>query len=311
MSGYNPDNINNVEWQGKKTRCSQFERVFNSACTRRLGWNSTADAFRVSWRDWGRQFRVAPHPNLASPRVRAAYAQALQPALAAVAQWYKQLPSNETHLLAYVKPCWEVWIGTNFFDYPNSSSYVNSDPSADPTTGIKVAVQAGHAAICTQTHRCSGVPPTVEELDSVVSNYLGWAGTLAQQVGLPPSKVMGHAGANFPMLPPSENNVQYNSAFAGLNNGTLPGWSLYRYAYDPSQAANLSAALDRVPGSVWGASEWYYQGGNKGTEREQWYQAFNNTLTYRNNGLVDVYNWESFQTNPNAIDALKQILSEQ
>ena len=116
-------------------------------------------------------------------------------------------------------------------------------------------------------------------MDAIVSNYLGWAGSLARDVGLPANKVMGHAGANFPELPVSENKVHYNSSFGGLNNATLPGWSFYKHAHNPALAANLSAALDELPGTLWGAS-WYYKGGNEGTAREQWYILSSAFLSY-------------------------------
>ena len=77
-----------------------------------------------------------------------------------MAQWYSQLSIDDQYLLAYVKPVWEVWIGTNYYNYQNSSDYVNLDPAGDPKMGIKAAVQAGYAAVCTQLKRCSGTPPS-------------------------------------------------------------------------------------------------------------------------------------------------------
>ncbi len=48
MPGYNPDNVNNVEW---------------------TSWNNT-DAVKLGWRNWGNQIRIQPMPNLASPAYR-------------------------------------------------------------------------------------------------------------------------------------------------------------------------------------------------------------------------------------------------
>ena len=49
-------------------------------------------------------------------------------------------------------------------------------------------------------------------------------------------------------------------------------------------------------------------GGNSGTPQEQWHAAFNNTLSYRNNRLVTVYNWENIP--PEALAAAAQALAE-
>jgi hypothetical protein len=265
---------------------------------------------RIAWRNWGDQFRVAPHPNLASEAVLEAYRTAMAPGLALVGAWYAALPAAQKYLLAYLKPSWETWIGTNYFLYPNASSYLSRPAAEDPTTGIKDSVQVGYAGVCSLLKRCSGGPPTTPELDAVANNFFQRVGSWAAVAGLPRSKLMIHAGASQGQLPPTRNDVRFNSPWAALNNYTLPGWSIYHYAYDPSADSALLPALAPLNGSVWGASEWYYYGGNGGNLTSQWYQAFNNTLGFHNNRLVDVFNWESLRQSSEALQALQQALND-
>ncbi|EDQ87183.1 uncharacterized protein MONBRDRAFT_10323 [Monosiga brevicollis MX1] len=286
--GFNASNCHHVEW---------------------TGFDCNTDATRIAWRDWGGQFRVAPHPNIAHPAVMALHRAALAPAARLVAQWYDRLTPDQHYLLAFVKPMWEVWIGTNYYVYPNATRYVNQPASADPTGGVADAVQVGFAAICSRFNRCSGPPPTTAELDVIVREYGHALATVFTEAGLPAFKLMGHNGVNWPELPPSQHNVTFNSAWAGLNNVTYPGFSFYHAAYNPGAAAqHLADVLTASPRPCWGAAEWYYEGGNTGSRQEQWFAAFNNTMQ-NNNVLIDVFNWESFHRDPDAVAALNQFLA--
>jgi hypothetical protein len=62
---YDPANTANVEW-------SSWDR---------------RDAVKLGWRNWGSQIRVAPHPNLASPKVIEATRQQLRSFAPVIARW--------------------------------------------------------------------------------------------------------------------------------------------------------------------------------------------------------------------------------
>ena len=50
-------------------------------------------------------------------------------------------------------------------------------------------------------------------------------------------------------------------------------------------------------------------GGNQGTAEQQWFAAFNNTLSHRNNRLLVVFNFEGVVNNTDCMGALASILS--
>jgi hypothetical protein len=283
-AGYNASNIHNVEW---------------------TSWSSDS-ATQIAWRDWGKQFRVAPQPNLASQQVTDAHSAVLLPFAKTVATWYNNLPSDKQYLLAAAKVGWEVDIGLNFYFYPNGNSYRTQPPSADPTD-FNTIVQQGYNSVCTLNRKCSG-SITTDDLDFVVARWLMLMAETMISAGIPQEKLFTHAGANWGVQP---KNRQWNTAEAGVIQQANPGWSFYDTAWDVSQAAGLSHALDRIDGGPWAASEWLYIGGNKGTAQRQWHQAFENTLGYRNNRLVDVFNWEGISSNADALAALRSVLSSE
>ena len=79
--GLDPANRENVEW---------------------TGW-SPDDAIKIAWRNWGRQIRVLPPPNLASPRYTAACREETRRLVAVVLAWHAQLPADKKHLLVGIK----------------------------------------------------------------------------------------------------------------------------------------------------------------------------------------------------------------
>lgn len=292
--GYDPANVANVEW---------------------TTWNATSGATAIAWCDWGSQFRKPPHPNLASPAFRARAASAVRPLAAALAAWYTQtlLPAGKGYLLAGVKCSWEAWVGTNFYFYAGGNAYVNqTNSSNDPSEGLVAAVQVGFNAICTMN---GALPPcisgvgeatlSVEQVDSILNDYLEFAAATIADEGIPRSKLMTHAGTFFGA--PPKNAVSFNSPIASVTTRAKPGWSLYANAYNPSTAIGLADAIGTIGLAPWSATEWLYMGGNSGTPLQQWLAAFNNTLNFMNNRLVDVYNFEGLDAV--ALAALQLILS--
>lgn len=84
-AGYDPANRHNVEWTGPD------------------GGANDNHVLKISWRNWGRQLRVAPQQNLHSPVVMAAYRRALQKVVPVIVQWYNGLPAADKWLFAGIK----------------------------------------------------------------------------------------------------------------------------------------------------------------------------------------------------------------
>ena len=76
--GYNPENRYNVEW---------------------TSW-SPDSAVKIGWRNWGKQIRVLPMPNLMSPKYRQATHAELKKLIPIILNWHQNLPSDKKQLLA-------------------------------------------------------------------------------------------------------------------------------------------------------------------------------------------------------------------
>lgn len=286
--GYDPNNVMNVEWTGP----------------------SPANATSVSWANWGAQFRKAPCPNLSSVAFRAAAAEAMRPFLSRIADFDASLAlQRKQWLLAGVKCSWEASIGVNYFEYPNPNSFTNLDPAYDPQTGISESVQIGYAAVCTGSNECpiSG-EITQSQLDLALNSYLEFVAGLVASAGIPRHKILTHAGSFFG--DPPTKSVLFNSPAPSVTMKAKAGWSFYTYAFDPRTASGLSETLDLIEGAPWAATEWRYMGGLNSSlpPEQQWYDAFNNTISLRNCRLIDVYNIENVPEE--ALAASQQILAE-
>lgn len=73
-----------------------------------------------------------PQPNLAARAFLELNQQLILPLLVIVRDWYNSLAPDQKYLFAGLKTGSEVWIGTNFYYYPNGNSYLNRPPSQDP-----------------------------------------------------------------------------------------------------------------------------------------------------------------------------------
>ena len=294
--GYDPANAANVEWTAP----------------------SPANATAISWRNWGSQFRMpSPHPNYASPAFREAAAASVRPLGARIAAWYRALPADKKYLLAYVRGTQELWIGTNYFFYPNGNALAPQPPAGDPQGGPAGTMQLGYSAVCgagAGGPGCSGAPGdalSVAQLDAVVSSLANFLAQSLLDAGLPRSRLMVHTGSFFggppacraPLAP-----CAFNSPQAALVPSAFPAWSLYGGGTDAAGDAGLRAALDAVDGAPWGACEWlaFFDGGHP---QAAWAAALAATQGYRNNRLVVVQNFESIQHDANALAALAAALA--
>ena len=271
---FNEDNRHNVEW---------------------TGW-SPENATRISWRNWGSQFRItaspgffAPPPNFASPAFRAAAAEAMLPLLRRIASWYRALPPEKKNLLAYVRSTQELWQGTNYYYYQDGNDRIGKNASNDPTGGpSKGCAQLGYAASCATDGQCSG-NLSLSQLDAPIHSYCDFANQLLLGVGIPRSRVMCHTGFKTNPNPQTSPAPLMNTPAVSVTSSGAPAWSMY--VGSTPVAVNggweLEAALDAVDSTPWGAPEWmpFNLLGGKGSE-QQWLSAFDDILSFRNNRLV-------------------------
>jgi hypothetical protein len=299
--GYNPLNVNNVEW------------------TAPFSLNATA----IAWRNWGSQFRMpSPHPNFASPLYRAAAAASLTPIATHLAAWYDALPPTRKYLLAYVRATQETWIGTNFYYYPNGNALIHANASDDPTGGPAASLQLGYAAVCgglserarASTPGCGGSfgsPPEAlspHQLDAVTQSVGGFFAQLMLDAGLPRSKLMTHFGSFFQHAPPCTPFTPtfpfacavFNTPAAALLPTAFPGWSMYAADSDAAADEGVPEAIGALNGAPWGAPEFNIFSGS----HAQWTSALTNLGDYMNNRLVIVQNYESIAGDPVACAAV-------
>lgn len=279
-AGYDPENRKNVEWTGP-----------------------TPDtAVSICWRNWGRQIRVLPAPNLAAPAVRTATKQALLPLARRLRQWGESLPREKRYLFPGVKIGWEASIGINAYHYPGGNDLREHDPKDDPTTGLKMSVDfsgglspLGYAALASKGWQHAG-PITLTDQERLVNDYLVFLTGLCREAGLKREQVFTHAGGQFA---PWEKHYSHRIA---LTPDSLPGWSFY--GVTPEQAGDLDATLRAARLEDWCAAEWL-PGAKTAAE---WETAYNKTLSYRNCRHLSVYNWEGIRGQPEAIEGLRLAL---
>jgi hypothetical protein len=79
--GYNPKNKKNVEW---------------------TGWTPDS-AVKIGWRNWGRQIRVLPMPNLMSPEYRKACREDMKKLVPIIMDWWHALPKKKEIFISWDK----------------------------------------------------------------------------------------------------------------------------------------------------------------------------------------------------------------
>lgn len=278
--GYNPQNRNNVEW---------------------TAWTPDS-AVKIGWRNWGRQLRVLPMPNLMSPIYREACQSEMKKLVSVIISWWKALPKEKKYLLAGVKVGWESSIGVNNWYYPNGNSYLDKPEKDDPTYGLKTdkipdrgVISIGYAAVKTAKIASSG-ELTGEMQTEVVRMHLEDLCRLASTHGVPRERLFTHCGGW------SQGETLYSAA---VNKYSCPGWSFYKYGSDPQKDITAMKALESSNAPYWGAVEWLYQGENT---KELWKSAIMNTISAKRIRYMCIYNWGGIKNNSNAISAIKEIL---
>lgn len=279
--GFDPANRENVEWSG---------------------W-TPEQALKIAWRNWGKQLRVLPPPNLMSPRYRQVCHEKMAMMIPVVLDWWKALPAAQKDLLVGIKVGWESSIGVNAWYYPEGNALVARPADEDPTGGIKGEMPPargvapiGYAAVKTAGLRKAG-ELTEADLAEVARRHLEDLSREAARLGVPRDRLFTH-GAGW-----KEEELLYRAA---VNQFSCPGWSFYRHAADPRQDSGVQAALKGSDAPWWAATEWLLPGPR---EVGLWRQALGNTLADRKCRYLCIYNWEGIRDSEPVLEAIRQTIA--
>ncbi len=263
--GYNPDNRYNVEW---------------------TGWGSEY-AMKIAWRNWGRQLRVLPPPNLMSPQYRKATHDGMDILMPVVLDWFKQLPKDKKYLFVGINVGWETSLCYNAYYYPNGNDYLDKPEADDPASGTvrndvlnRGLVQSGYAAMKTSGIRTNG-DITEDDLVEVCRRHLEDLAKYAKDFGFPRDRIFTHGVGN------EFGEKLYDAA---VNEYSCPGWSGYWYADDPSKDKGMMRNIARSDAPYWAVTEYLLLKPYK--EKALWQSAFEKTLNYSGCRFLSVYNWE-------------------
>lgn len=277
--GYNPTNRFNVEW---------------------TGWTPD-DALKIAWRNWGRQIRVLPPPNLMSKRYRLECHKMQAQLIPLILDWAKALPPEKRDLFVGLKLGWESSIGVNSFYYPNGNQLWDKSPKDDPQSGTKADIlpsrgvqTIGYAAVKTTKIRTHGALTEADQAE-VVRLHLHDLCHQAAKLGVPREKLFTHAGGW------KEDELLYQAA---LNPYSCPGWSFYQHAQNPREDSGVQKALAKTNGPAWAAVEWLFLGPR---ETQPWKNALQNTLADPRCRFVCIYNWESIKSSSPVLEAIQQV----
>ena len=281
--GYDPNNRKNVEW---------------------TDWTAES-AVKIGWRNWGRQLRVDPMPNLMSPAYLEACHTEVKRLVPIIMDWWQALPADKKHLLVSVQIGVECLIGANNWYYPNGNTLLNRPEKEDPTYGLNHevlpgrGVQAiGYAAV--NTLGCAKQGELKEShVTRVVSRYMSDLCKIASDLGVPRDRLFAHAGGW------KEGESIY---FTALNPYACPGWSFYTHAKDPVKDLTAMEAVARSEAPFWGAVEWLLFNVK---EQSEWEDALHRFLVMPRLRYVQVRHWGSIKNDAMAIKAIQILINRE
>ena len=282
--GYNPENAKNVEWT----------------------WWSPEYAIKIAWRDWGRQIRVRPPPNLMSSAYRKACHEAMERLVPIIAKWYRNLPERKKELFVGLGVGWESAIGTSSYYYPNGNDLLNKPESDDPHSGPVIddvlsrgVQQIGYAAVSAAGIRANG-DITEDDLVEVIRLHLRDLSKKAVELGIPKEKLYTHTFGN------TKGEKLFDAA---VNEYANPAWSVYWNAPDIMKDKGIVRNLHRPEVTQWGAREWLLL---QPVEKAQpWYSAIKKTINAPGLKMMCIYNWEVVNTSSSeVIGVVNRIIEE-
>ena len=279
--GFNPENRQNVEWDG---------------------WGPE-HALRVSWINWGRQFRNKPAMNLMAPRYRDDVHAEMRVSIPQVLAWWRRLPADKKDLFVGIKVGHESAIGVSGYYYPHGNDLADRPEEQDPRRYLltdqlpgRGMAPIGYAAVSTLGLAKSGALKE-EHLAEVIRVHLRDLSSLAHELGVPRERLFTHCGG----WAKGEKLVA-----SAVNEFSCPGWSFYTHGMDPRGDATAMAALKRSDAPYWGAVEWLPLGAGS---QQDWEKALRNTLAIGRCRYLCVFGWNIIKDLPDATRAVTAVLS--
>jgi hypothetical protein len=280
----NPLAYQNVEWYG----------------------DDKSKAIQIAWRNWGKQYRVAPPPNLASETFRKTQKEILDQLLPIVKKFTDKLSPEEEYLYPGIVWGGEMSIGVNAYYYPNGNSYINNPPSQDPglcektgpnnqctkwyqgvaqpdfTKSINGGLpQQGYNAALTLNLIQKGQPVTKSVISKIITNYISYLDNIAITThGLPSNKIYAHVGGTY-------GGFQAMDSKDIVPSFSNVGWSMY--SPDAENAASFISTNTKTENQnlPWLALEWLsFQSENN------WQSILVESTKVMNNKVFVVANWE-------------------
>jgi len=280
--GYDTLNRDNVEW---------------------FGWGPRY-AMKIAWRNWGRQLRVLPPPNLMSPPYRAACHDEMRLLVPYVLEWWNRLPEAKKRLFIGIKLGWESSIGVNAFYIQGGNALLERPEEQDPQIELRGelvpdrgVVAIGYAAVTTARLAGGGVLQE-GDLAEIVRRHLEDLCGLASGLGVPRDRLFTHVGGW------KDEELLYDAA---LNKYSCPGWSFYRHARDASKDMGVARVLQKSDAPYWAAVEWLLMGEH---DAEAWHTSLMNALAIPKCRYVCIYNWSGIRTNRSALDAILRVTDD-
>lgn len=285
--GYDPENKKNVEW---------------------TSW-SPDSAVKICWRDWGRQIRILPAPNLFSPTILQAHYERYDLLLPIIAEWKIKLPESKRYLFGGIRIGWETGFNYNAYYYTNGNKLYETDPRStenDPAKRISTenfapnnnTSRLGYAAAFTSGLKTSG-ELTNRDYEELIFRYLNSLCKYVSGYGFGRKEIYTHMGGNYA---PFDKHLKF---WPAINTYATPGWSFY--SLNPAQAGSLEAEMQASGISEWAASEWLWPGENA----EQWFDHLQKTFAFRSCKLLVIYNWDlMIDRDSMAREGVKKLLEE-
>jgi hypothetical protein len=281
-AGYNPDNRKNVEW---------------------FSW-SPDSATKIGWRNWGRQFRLLPMPNLSSPAYRHVAFGVLKNILDIISRWWQKLPDNRKYLLVGIQLGTEISIGINNWYYDHGNDLLNKPEADDPSSGLNVqdipsrgVRTIGYAAVSTAGIAHSGIL-TEAHITKAVQLYVQRICKITRHAGFPRSMIFTHAGGW----------KQGESIYTVADNSyCCPCWSFYgAYAERPYEEHSAMNIVNHSNAPYFSMGEWLIFGTRTCAD---WQKAMQSSLSVPRLRYFQIRHWGGVRNNVEALQAVHQIIA--
>lgn len=258
--GYNPKNIENVEW---------------------YGWGAK-HATKMSWVKWGPGpfIPLPPNPNLASPAYIQADKEKLDVLLPIIMEWYRKLPPERKYLLGGVLFGWELQadhVGSFFKGYEADDIYSWKErKTEDRPEVMEEMLQLGFAAATTlKLQDGEGKQLADQSVAAIMRHYFGRLTDIAVEHGVPADKIILH-GVGY--------GAKNHGTLLDPDSQVIPGWTTYN-----SQPHDFDYIIDSRGDRPWAAAEF---GGRFDLNRLEYYTRRNcrAIILYARNGHLTAAN---------------------